>query len=69
MFYQPSSSLINPSTKNALHQMGIEQASWQTLIASASKEVNLLRQVLWEAWTKLEDWPIWSKDKLNHMML
>lgn len=61
MFYQPSSSLLNPYTKNALQQMGIEQPSWQTLIASASKEVNLPRQVLWEAWTKLEDWPIWSK--------
>jgi len=60
MFSQQSTSLSNSYTQNALQQMGIKRPNWQTLIASASKEVKLPRQVLWETWTKLEDWSHWS---------
>lgn len=40
--------------------MGIKRPNWKTFIISASQEVKLPRQVLWETWTKLEDWPKWS---------
>lgn len=44
----------------ALQKIGVERPSWQTVVVSASKEVTLPRQPLWDAWTKLEDWPQWS---------
>jgi len=44
----------------ALQKIGVERPSWQTVVVSASKEVALPRQLLWDAWMKLEDWPHWS---------
>ena len=44
----------------ALQIIGVERPSWQTIVVSASKEVPLLRQSLWDTWMKLEDWPLWS---------
>jgi hypothetical protein len=44
----------------ALQKIGLERPSWQTIVVSASKEVPLLRQSLWDTWMKLEDWPHWS---------
>jgi len=44
----------------ALQKIGLEQPSWQTVVVSASEEVALPRQSLWEAWVKLEEWPQWS---------
>ncbi len=44
----------------ALHKIGVERPSWQTVLVSASKEVALPRQSLWDTWMKLEDWPHWS---------
>jgi hypothetical protein len=44
----------------ALEKIGVERPSWQTIVVSASKEVPLPRQSLWDNWVKLEDWPNWS---------
>ena len=44
----------------ALQKIGLEQPSWQTVVVSASEEVALPRQLLWEAWMRLEEWPQWS---------
>lgn len=60
MFFTPNNFLSKFYSQNALKQMGIKKQDWKTLIVSASKEVKLSRQVLWETWTKLEDWQKWS---------
>ncbi len=44
----------------ALQKIVIERPSWQTIVVSASKEVALPRQLLWELWMNLEEWPQWS---------
>ena len=44
----------------ALQKIGLEEPTWKTVVVSASKEVALQRQSLWDAWLKLEDWPEWS---------
>jgi len=44
----------------ALQKIGLEQPSWQTVVVSASEEAGLPRQLLWETWMKLEQWPQWS---------
>jgi hypothetical protein len=60
MSFTPNSFLSKLYTENALKQMGITRPNWKTLIVSASQEVKIGRQVLWETWTKLEDWSNWS---------
>jgi hypothetical protein len=44
----------------ALQKVGLEQPSWKTVVVSASEEVTLPRESLWEIWMKLEEWPHWS---------
>ncbi len=44
----------------ALQKIAIERSSWQTIVVSASREVALPRQSLWELWMNLEEWPQWS---------
>ena len=62
--------VTNPHTKEittaspikiALRIIGIVKPAWQTLIISASQDVNLPIEDLWKAWTELEQWPAWSK--------
>ena len=52
-------NVIN-TVQYALQKIGVGRPSWQTVIVSASKEVELPRQALWATWTKLEEWPQWS---------
>jgi len=47
--------------KMALHQIGLEQATWKTVVVAASQEVDLPRTLLWDTWANLEAWPNWSK--------
>ena len=44
----------------ALRRIGIARPSWQTVVVSASQEVALPRRLIWDTWSKLEDWPQWS---------
>lgn len=44
----------------ALQRIGVERPSWQTVVVSISREVALPRQLVWEAWIELEEWPQWS---------
>ncbi|MCI0393839.1 MAG: SRPBCC family protein [Chloroflexi bacterium] len=44
----------------ALQKIGIQQPTWQTVVVSAAKEVALPRELLWDTWAKLEEWPQWS---------
>jgi len=45
----------------ALQNIGIKEPTWQTIVAATSREVDIPRETSWETWSKLEDWPIWSK--------
>jgi hypothetical protein len=44
----------------ALQNIGVEVPNWQTIIVCSSCEINLSRQTVWEAWSRLEDWQRWS---------
>ena len=50
------------SIKTALRNLGVEKPAWRTLIISASQDIRLPAEALWEAWSQLESWPLWSKD-------
>lgn len=49
------------ATTIALQKIGLDKPSWKTVIAAASQEADIPAEVLWEVWSKLEDWSIWSK--------
>ena len=44
----------------ALQKIGLEKPTWQTVMVSASQEVTVPAQVLWNVWMKLIEWPQWS---------
>jgi hypothetical protein len=44
----------------ALQEIGVGRPSWQTVVVSAAQEAALPRQVLWDVWGQLADWPRWS---------
>ena len=45
----------------ALQKIGLEKPTWKTVVASAFREVDIPTDRLWQTWSKLEDWPVWSK--------
>lgn len=44
----------------AYDQAGIEKPTWQTLVISATREVDLSKEQVWSVWQDLEAWPSWS---------
>ena len=44
----------------ALQKIGVERPCWQTVVVSASEEIALPRQLMWETWMKLEEWAQWA---------
>jgi hypothetical protein len=47
-------------TTIGLQKIGLDKPTWKTIIAAASQEVDLPAALLWNEWTKLEDWASWS---------
>jgi hypothetical protein len=47
--------------KTALRNLGVEKPAWRTLIVSASQDLNLPLESIWETWSDLESWKDWSK--------
>jgi hypothetical protein len=45
----------------SLQKLGIEKPSWKTVIPAASQDVEIPQGILWDTWSKLEEWPAWSK--------
>jgi len=43
-----------------LQKIGLEKPTWQTVVVSASQEVTVPAQALWNVWMKLVEWPQWS---------
>jgi uncharacterized protein YndB with AHSA1/START domain len=44
----------------ALKNLGVEKPAWNTLMITATRDVRLPIDSLWEAWSNIEDWPLWS---------
>jgi len=44
----------------ALKNIGVEQPSWHTMAVSASRDVSIPADALWETWSRLEEWGTWS---------
>ncbi|MDD5370423.1 MAG: SRPBCC family protein [Anaerolineaceae bacterium] len=44
----------------ALRNVGVEKPAWRTLIVSSTQDVKVPANLIWEAWSKLEEWPVWS---------
>ncbi len=58
---KPGKSTEAQIARRALRSLGVErQASWKTVIVSASRDVEVPIEKLWETWSRLEDWPTWS---------
>jgi hypothetical protein len=37
-----------------------DKADWKTVIISATRDVEIPLEQLWETWSNLEEWPTWS---------
>jgi hypothetical protein len=48
------------TVRYVIDHIGVERPSWQTLVLSASREVDLPVERLWSTWADLESWPRWS---------
>ncbi len=63
-FIQPPAEGNNPdenrAIKVALTNVGLNAPNWQTIIVSTSREINAPRNVVWETWSRLEDWSRWA---------
>jgi hypothetical protein len=44
----------------AMDRIGLRRPSWRTLIVSATREAALPTEALWDTFTRLETWPLWS---------
>ena len=51
----------DPNVRIALEQIGLSTPGGSTLILSAEKEAAIPSPVLWATWSRLEDWPSWSR--------
>jgi hypothetical protein len=59
--FKPSKSTEVMIARRALRSLGVDnQPSWKTVIISASRDVEVPLEKLWETWIKIEDWPSWS---------
>jgi hypothetical protein len=59
--FKPKKSTEAMIARRALRSLNVDtQPSWKTVIISASRDVEVPIEKLWETWSKLEDWPEWS---------
>ncbi len=52
-------SAVN-AIRTALRNIGIEKPAWHTLIISATQDIRLPLDKLWETWSRLDGWPAWG---------
>lgn len=59
--FKPTKSTEMMIARRALRSLGVsQQPSWKTVIISASRDVEVPLEKLWETWSRLEEWPAWS---------
>ncbi|MFI5174373.1 MAG: hypothetical protein ACHQKY_05920 [Terriglobia bacterium] len=56
-----SMAASDPNVRMALEKVGLTTPGWDTLIVSAEKEAAIPAPVLWAMWSRLEEWPAWSR--------
>ncbi|MGB7620828.1 MAG: hypothetical protein WBN92_00605 [Terriglobia bacterium] len=56
-----SMAASDPNVRMALEKVGLTTPGWDTLIVSAEKEAAIPAPVLWATWSRLEEWPAWSR--------
>ncbi|MBO0684684.1 MAG: SRPBCC family protein [Candidatus Dormibacteraeota bacterium] len=44
----------------ALGRLSLPRPSWKTLVVSATRDLDLPPDRVWNTWSKLESWPEWS---------
>jgi hypothetical protein len=50
------------SIKTALRNLGVEKPAWRTLIVSASQDLTIPQEAIWEAWSDLDHWGDWAPE-------
>jgi hypothetical protein len=50
-----------PLVMEALRPLGVAEPTWQTLVIYASRDIELPRDTVFEAWSKLDAWPSWAR--------
>src|SRR2546430_1392893 len=59
---RPDPALLRqPLVIAGLRPIGVSEPNWQTLVIYASRDVELPRETVYEAWAKLEAWPSWAR--------
>ncbi len=59
--FKPRKSTEAQLARRALRSLGISgQPNWKTVTISATQDVEIPLEQLWETWSNLEDWPKWS---------
>ena len=53
--------LRQPLVMAAMRPIGVDEPSWQTVVIYASRDVELEREQVFQAWSKLEAWPSWAR--------
>jgi len=48
------------SVRFALDHIGVGRPSWQTMVLSVARDVDLPVERLWTTWADLDAWPRWS---------
>jgi hypothetical protein len=54
-------ALRQPLVIAGLRPLGVDEPSWQTVVIYASRDIELPRDTVFEAWSKLEAWPSWAR--------
>ena len=59
--FKPRKSTETQLARRALRSLGMkDQPDWKTVIISATSDVEIPLEQLWETWSNLEQWPSWS---------
>lgn len=59
--FKPRKSTESQIARRALRSLGLaDQPTWKTVIISATRDVEVPLESLWETWSCLESWPTWS---------
>lgn len=59
--FKPRKSTEAQLARRALRTLGMsDKKDWKTVIISATRDVEVPLEQLWETWSNLEEWPTWS---------
>ena len=59
--FKPRKSTEAQLARRALRSLGVnDQPNWKTVTISATRDVEIPLEQVWETWSNLEDWPAWS---------